>query len=127
MSPEMRDIAGLEGRYAVTSDGRVWSCPKKFGREGNLFHQGKWLNQQLDHRGYLRATLPRPDGRWKPTLVHRLVAEAFIPKIDGKDQVNHKNSDKRDNCVSNLEWCTCAENIRHSIDAGTFGRNRRVK
>lgn len=51
-------------------------------------------------------------------MAHRVVAIAWIPKIEGKDFVNHKNGIKTDNRIENLEWCTHEENIRHSVTTG---------
>lgn len=64
------------------------------------------------NKGYLQVHL-WVDGRSIYPFVHRLVADAFIPKVDGKTQVNHINGEKTDNCVENLEWCTNSENQRH--------------
>lgn len=54
----------------------------------------------------------------KSVLVHRLVAETFIPKIQGKDFVNHIDGNKLNNHVDNLEWCTASENTQHAIKNG---------
>ncbi len=55
---------------------------------------------------------------WKQKLVsvHRIVAKHFIDNLYNKDQVNHKDGNKLNNCIDNLEWCTSSENIRHRID-----------
>lgn len=72
---------------------------------------GNRLKQSLEPSGYLAMNI---DGKHK--YVHRLVAEAFIPNPDNKPFVNHKDGNKQNNHVDNLEWCTQAENIRHSIN-----------
>lgn len=112
----MRDIAGFEGRYSVTRDGRVWSHVTR-----------RWIDTQLDSRGfYKRAQLVRAHGRGiEKRLVHRIVAVAYLPNPLNKPQVNHKNGIKTDNDVRNLEWCTASENRQHAIRTGlirTYGR-----
>lgn len=74
------------------------------------------ISQSLTPYGYKTVGL-RTAFRVKNTrLVHRLVAMAFIPNPDNKPQVNHKDGNRQNNCVENLEWCTASENVRHAID-----------
>lgn len=94
------------GNYLVYQDGRVYSINR------NIF-----LKPAYDERGYLRIGLSN-NGVSKTYKLHRLVAEIFIPKIEGKTQVNHINGIKDDNRVENLEWCNNAENQKHAWDKG---------
>ncbi|MDP3959930.1 MAG: NUMOD4 domain-containing protein [Pseudorhodobacter sp.] len=107
----MKDIKGFEGLYAVTEDGQVWSYPKQNNR--NL--RGRWMKQQ-PHKGYLSVHLKK-DGKIFSKLVHRLVAETFIPNPENRPQVNHKHEDgnKARNLVDNLEWTTNKENSDHAF------------
>ena len=73
-------------------------------------------------KGYNRVCLTRRDGGKQSYLVHRLVAQTFIPNPMGLPQVNHKDGNKDNNCVSNLEWVTGKQNVQHSVDTGLVKR-----
>lgn len=78
---------------------------------------GSILKSAPSHRGYLHVTLYK-DGKAFTRNVHRLVAETFIPNPLNLSEVNHKNGNKTDNRVENLEWCSHSENIRHALTTG---------
>lgn len=97
MNEIWKDIKDYEGLYQVSNLGRVMSLKYNHGDNKCILNGGK-------SRGYLTVLLYKGDRR--KYLVHRLVAEAFLPNPDGLPCVNHKNEDKTDNRVENLEWCT---------------------
>ncbi|CNL29804.1 NUMOD4 motif [Yersinia enterocolitica] len=111
----MKDIPGYEGKYSITRDGRVWSHPRVDAKGAT--RKGKWLKSASGGHGYPHVSLYRNGIESKKT-VHRLVAEAFIPKMDGKPDINHINGIKTDSRVENLEWVTRAENMQHAYDTG---------
>ena len=73
----------------------------------------KVLKYHLNHHGYYKVQIDIGEGK-KDYFVHRLVAMVFIPKVEGREYINHINSDKHDNRVENLEWCTVQENNKHA-------------
>lgn len=120
----MKDIEGWEGLYAIRSDGNVWSYPhtrKKKVKGHTVYskYKGKWLRPQTITNGYKSVYLSRR-GKIQHYLVHKLVAVAFLQKVQGKNQVNHINSIKTDNRVENLEWCTPHENMQHAAKSGLW-------
>lgn len=104
-----RPIPGYEGLYEVSNTGQVRSLDK-FDSLG-VFWEGKLLSK-LKVRGYFMVKL-RKDGIQKMCSVHRLVAQAFIPNTLDLPQVNHKDEDKTNNNVTNLEWCTAKYNMNY--------------
>ena len=103
---EWRDIAGYEGKYQVSSLGNVRAM--NYHREGRC----QVLKPAMDKYGYLKLLLCK-NGKHKNHSVHRLVAEAFITNAEGLEQVNHRDENKANNAVSNLEWCTAKENSNY--------------
>lgn len=104
----MKDIKNYEGLYAVTEDGQVYSYRRK-----------KYLKPALIGHGYLRVCLCKGQEK-KNFFIHRLVAEAYLPNPNNLPEVNHKDENKLNNCVENLEWLTSKENANY----GT--RNERI-
>ena len=94
-----KDIRGYEGIYKISSYGRVWSLKRK----GVV--KEKILSQTYNNNGYLRISLNK-NNKSKSILVHRLVAQSFIPNPNNLPCVNHKDENKLNNQVDNLEWCT---------------------
>ena len=98
-----KDVVGYEGRYKVSNTGRVFSY--------NLYSHKEPREMAIikHNRGYCSVTLSK-NGVSKAHLVHRIVAEAFLERPEGCDFVNHKDENKRNNSVDNLEWCTKSYN-----------------
>lgn len=88
---------------------------------GNLRSNGRPLKAWITPKGYMRSGVC---GRHQ--LVHRLVAQAFIPNPFGHPMINHIDSNRRNNHVSNLEWCTAKHNAQHTIRAGRFNSGNRI-
>ena len=124
MEEVWKDIEGYEGLYQVSNLGRVKSLDRTIAhkRFGQCKRKGVIL-KQVERRGYLWVDLT---GKNKAVSVHRLVAEAFIPKLKGKNQVNHIDENRSNNRVDNLEWVTPYENMHHSDLQDRLPRNRKA-
>lgn len=111
-----RHIEGADF-YDVSNEGRV--------RSRNYLGHGttRILALAKDHKGYLRVRLYFGENR-RTCKVHRLVAEAFIPNPLGFPEVNHKDGNKDNNLVENLEWCSSRENTIHAYKSGLKERTR---
>ena len=101
-----RDIPGYEGLYTVNVLGEIYSIKRN-----------KVLIPCENRFGYMNVCLYK-DGKQRSEKVHRIVANAFIPNPLNKPQVNHIDGNKKNNCVWNLEWSNCSENVRHAYDSG---------
>lgn len=108
---EWRPVVGYEGLYEVSNLGRVKSLDRVVtGKNGGQYpFKGKILKQRNDKDGYLTVYLCG-NGKDKLKKVHRLVGETFLPNTDNLPVINHKDENKLNNCVDNLEWCTVCYN-----------------
>ncbi len=115
---EWKAVVGYEGYYEVSNYGRVKGLNRTIQRsDGRMVTiPERILSPVLDTDGYRQCKLCR-DGKYKTVGVHCLVARAFIPNPDNLEDVNHKNFNRADNHVSNLEWKTHGDNVRYSIEA----------
>jgi len=107
----------LFGRYELYEDGRIYARPHRNGNRGGG-HNGKWLKPSIGKHGYKIVTLKTGNRKYKQLLLHRLLAEAFIPNPENKCCVNHKDGNKLNNSLDNLEWVTYSENNQHAYDNG---------
>lgn len=117
-----KDIKGYEGYYQVSDLGRIKSLNRTIVYIDNDIHyyKEKLLKQYKNKKhGYLNVKICK-NNKQLTRNTHRLVAEAFIENDECKPLVNHKNGVKTDNRVSNLEWCTQAENMKHAREVLNF-------
>ena len=98
------EVAEYKGYY-VTKCGKVFN---RYGRE---------LKPSLNKGGYKFLSLSH-QGKTKTTMLHRMLAECFIPNPNNYPQINHKDGNKLNNELSNLEWCTPSYNVQHAWDTG---------
>jgi len=114
MTEIWKAIKGYEGTYEVSNTGKVRTLKPRTQK-----HLGpkvlKLQTYTVSQTQYNKIELSNPS---KKFLVHRLVAEAFLPHIEGKDLVNHKDNNGLSNNISNLEWCTQSENLIHAQKQG---------
>lgn len=102
-------------KYEIYQDGTIWSN----------YHKGRILRPSISQEGYHLVTLYDLDGVPMGQMVHQLVAKAFIKNDDPKNkkQINHIDSNPRNNKIENLEWCTPSENVQHSFSHGKKNKN----
>lgn len=110
-----KDIKGYEGIYQVSNKGRVKSLERDIICKNGVkrHYKERIMKGSLDMDGYLYVGLGNNKGERKFLWIHRIVATTFIPNLDNKPQVNHKDEVKTNNFVENLEWMTCKENVNY--------------
>lgn len=111
---QWKAIAECNGQYYISDHGQVKSY--KFGRE-------VILKPTLQGKGYLKVEV-YVNGKRKMHKIHRLVAKAFIENTENKPEVNHKDCNKSNNHIQNLEWATAKENMKHALDMGVLELRR---
>lgn len=104
-----KTIPAFGGRYEASETGEIRHSLNKNTRKA-----------RKNRYGYLQLNFPKNDGTGKSetALVHRLIALTFIPNPLSLPDVNHKDGNKQNNCVSNLEWVTRQENVKHAYSMG---------
>ena len=121
-----KEVKGYGGKYQVSNLGNVRSVDRTFVNACGVMvtRKGSMLKPIQKRDGYMKVTMHR-EGKVNTELIHRLVAKAFIPNPNNLPQVNHKDGNKRNNDVSNLEWCTALSNMHHAKQHGL--RNNALK
>lgn len=123
MIEQWKEIKGFDGLYSISTNGKVRANAKIVSTENGVTRcmEPHEMSQYVGRNGYLRVNLSK--GKVRTSYpIHRLVAQTFIPNPMKLSIVNHKNENKHDNRVCNLEWCTNTYNLKY----GTTQR-RRVK
>ena len=122
-----KDIVGFEGWYQISNLGRVKSLKRyvKHNYGGDRVVEERIIKQTIENRkngyGYMRTSLAKGSiGKQVRVNTHRLIAEAFIPNPDNKKFVNHKDGNKLNNSLDNLEWVTPKENVDHARKTGLW-------
>ena len=111
-------IGGVElpnlSRYRILQEGLVYSV-----------YEAKMLKPSTDRSGYQSVDLVTDNGIHEESLVHRLVAKAYLPTDGIRSYVNHIDGNKQNNHISNLEWCTPSENLTHAVSTGLYSSKMR--
>lgn len=118
MEEVWKDIVGYEGKYQISNFGNVKSLAReydtmnKFNRRKHTVVEEHMMKIQHYSNGYPFVGLSK-DGKTRGHMIHRLVAMAFLLNPDNLPEVNHKDENKDNNCVDNLEWCTSKYNANY--------------
>ena len=117
------DIKNYEGRYKIGNKGTVLGFSRS---KDNRYNSKQWkLKQYEDNNGYMYVTLSKNKSR-KTIKIHRLVAEHFIKNINNYPCVNHIDSNRKNNNVENLEWCTHSQNTQWALKTGRFENMKKL-
>lgn len=118
-----KEIPGFDGLYFANENGQIKSADRqrKIVSNGKQFfytRKGKILNPCLNNNGYYCVSISDKNQKERVYVVHRLVAKTFLENPENKPQINHKDGNKLNNSVENLEWVTAKENIDHAFLTG---------
>lgn len=118
------DIKDYNGRYKIGNKGTVIGVSRS---KDNRYKNKQWILKQYENNnGYMYVTLQK-DKKRKTIKVHRLVAEHFIENINNYPCVNHIDSNRKNNNVENLEWCTHSQNTQWALKTGRFDKCKEIQ
>ena len=121
-------IEGYEGRYKINTEGVIvreeYSYIDNFGKGRKRHLPSKVIAHTLCKNGYYMVDL-RLNGKTKRHYVHRLLAKAFIPNPNNLPFINHKDENKQNNSLDNLEWCTCSYNNTYNDNRKRMAETRK--
>lgn len=118
-----KPVVGYEGLYEVSNYGRIRSIDRVVFQQGrNQIYRGRIMATFINNSGYEAIRLSKGNKK-KWMLIHRIVAEAFLPNPNSLPYVNHKDETKTNNSVDNLEWCS----LEYNVNYGTSTRRRSIK
>ena len=123
-----KDIKGYEGKYQVSSLGRIKSLYRWNGKA--FYSREHIIKSYINKNGYVYIALMK-NNKNKNCRLHRLVAEAFLDNPNNYNDINHKDGNKENNNINNLEYCTKSYNMKHAFknnlwkspNSGRFGSN----
>lgn len=119
-----RDIPFFEGYYQCSNTGKVKSLRREvIHPKGNYFTTERVLKATKTKNGYMIVTLS-VRGWNRSTYIHKIIATVFLGNPSGAREINHKNGDKTDNNVHNLEWCSHSANMIHAFENGMMPKKR---
>lgn len=123
-----KDIKGYEGRFQVSNYGNVKAVKRIINNKYNVNRviEDIVLKPSICNGGYYFVSLTDSNGIKKRIRIHRLVADNFLSNIDSKIDVNHIDGNKKNNHVSNLEWITRSENIKHAYKNNLRKPNKKL-
>lgn len=118
-----KDVIGYEGLYQISNYGNIKSLKKWIRQYNKYINKEKLLKPCVNKIGYYVVVLYKNKNK-RSHLLHRLIAEAFIPNPENKPQINHIDGNKMNYNISNLEWCTQSENMIHAFKNGLEKPNK---
>lgn len=110
-----KSVKGYENYYEISNYGNFRSLDRKIIRSDGIIQlrKGQMITPVANQDGYLQVKLCR-DGKYRAVRIHRLVAEAFIPNPNNLPEINHKDCNRKNNHVDNLEWINHIDNVQYS-------------
>jgi len=119
-----KDIPGYEGLYQVNNLGRIKSLSRRLKAKPKRIIQERILKERIDRHGYIKVNIYK-NGKIKVIKIHQIVALLFLNNFDKKREINHKDGNKQNNRIENLEWCTHKENMQHASKNGLMSRGEK--